>query len=63
MMKKTYHTGDTIEYRGYTFKMEEDYISVYDKYGNYLKQSCSRSHGTLSDLKMYVDKIIKKYGG
>lgn len=61
-MRNIYHTGDEIEYRGYILKMADDHIEVYDKDGNYLKQSTFRTHGSLSDMKSYIDNLIKRYG-
>lgn len=48
-----------LEYRGYIIKPTPNSYEVYDKRGNYLKQTPFKSHGALTDCKHYIDKIIK----
>ncbi len=57
-----------IEYRGYIIKpyVENNndglgsHSEVHDKNGNVLKKTCFP--GAISDCKVYIDKIIKRYG-
>ena len=50
-----------LEYRGYIIKSTANNYEIYDKRGNYLKQSITKSHGSLTDCKHYIDKIIKEF--
>ncbi len=51
-----------IEYRGYTIKRDSNNVRVYDKKGNFLKQTAFSSKGSVTDMKVYIDNLIKRYG-
>ncbi len=59
-MKRVYHIGDVVNYRGYEFRILRYCIEVYDKYGNFLKRSTFRDRGSISEMKYYVDSLIKR---
>ena len=51
-----------IEYRGYIIKRDSSNVKVYDKQGNFLKQTAFSSKGAVTDMKIYIDNLIKRYG-
>jgi len=51
-----------IEYRGYIIKRDSNNVRVYDKKGNFLKQTAFSSKGSVTDMKVYIDNLIKRYG-
>ena len=51
-----------IEYRGYFIKKDSDNVRVYDKKGNFLKQTAFSSKGAVTDMKVYIDNLIKRFG-
>lgn len=49
-----------IEYRTFVIKQENDWLVLYDKYGNFYKKNLNYNHGSLTDLKHLADKYISE---